>query len=155
MSSSGQINRLRTSLNPYSAQAVQSRAAIEPSGRKTNRDTLGPEQIDHPQVGRDNFSQALPSPVQSLIAIPTALSGPITIALIVVLGIFVYPWLLGRRHGRIVVSLATLLLAALFMAFEAGNEGATATAIALAGLLGLAPVVAGAIVARLQRRAGP
>jgi hypothetical protein len=88
-----------------------------------------------------------------LIAIPTALSGPITIALIVVLGIFVYPWLLGRRHGRIVVSLATLLLAALFMAFEASDERASATAIVLAGLIGLAPVLAGVIVARLQRRA--
>ncbi len=88
-----------------------------------------------------------------MIAIPTALSGPITIALIVVLGIFVYPWLLGRRHGRIVVSLATLLLAALFMAFEASNERASATAIVLAGLIGLAPVLAGVIVARLQRRA--
>ena len=90
-----------------------------------------------------------------MIAIPTALSGPITIALIVVLGIFAVPWLLGRPHGRTLVAIATLLLAALFMAFEAGNEAATAVRIVLAGLLGLAPAVAGIIVARLQRRAPP
>lgn len=90
-----------------------------------------------------------------MIAIPTALSGPITIALIVVLGIFAYPWLLGRPRGRSLVALATLLLAALFMAFEASNEFTTPARIVVAGLLGLAPVVAGIIVARLQRRAPP
>jgi drug/metabolite transporter (DMT)-like permease len=96
-----------------------------------------------------------PDRIQSLIEIPTALSGSITIALIVLLGIFAYPWLLERRNGRTLVALATLLLAALFMAFEAGNEAATATRIVLAGLLGLAPAVAGIIVMRLQRRARP
>ena len=106
------------------------------------------------------LGQAIPekpcrSRIQSLIAIPTALSGPITIALIVVLGIFAFPWLLGCPHGRALVAIATLLLAALFMAFEAGNEAATVTGIVLAGLLGLAPAVAGIIVARLQRRAPP
>jgi len=90
-----------------------------------------------------------------LIAIPAALSGPITIALIVVLGVFAYPWLLGRPQGRIRVALATLVLAGLFMVFEAGNENTTLSRIVLAGLLGLAPVVAGVIVARLQRRAPP
>ena len=90
-----------------------------------------------------------------MIAIPAALSGPITIALIVVLGVFAYPWLLGRPQGRIRVALATLVLAGLFMVFEAGNENTTLSRIVLAGLLGLAPVVAGVIVARLQRRAPP
>lgn len=90
-----------------------------------------------------------------MIAIPAALSGSITIFLIVVLGIFAYPWLLRRPRGRIWVALSTLLLAALFMGFEAGNENTTLSRIVLAGLLGLAPVVAGVIVARLQRRAPP
>jgi hypothetical protein len=90
-----------------------------------------------------------------VIAIPTTLSGPITIALIVLLGVFVYPWLLGRSNGRGLLAIATLLLAALFMAFEAGHEAATTTRVVLAGLLGLAPAVAGIIVARLQRRAPP
>ena len=93
--------------------------------------------------------------VESLIAIPTALSGPITIVLIVLLGVFVYPWLLGRRYGRTLIAISTLLLAALFMAFEAGTEAATVTRIVLAGLLGLAPAVASIIVVRLQRRAPP
>lgn len=90
-----------------------------------------------------------------MVAIPTVLSGPITIALIVILGVFVYPWLLGHRYGRALVAVSTLLLAALFMAFEAGTEPETTTRIVLAGLIGLAPAVAGIIVARLQRRAPP
>jgi drug/metabolite transporter (DMT)-like permease len=90
-----------------------------------------------------------------LISIPTTLSGPITIALIVVLGIFAFPWLLGRPHGRALVAIATLLVAALFMTFEAGNEEASVTGIVLAGLIGLAPAVAGIIVTRLRRRARP
>lgn len=106
-------------------------------------------------AGQKISAEPGPGRVRSLIAIPTALSGPITIVLIVLLGVFVYPWLLGRRHGRALVAIATLLLAALFMAFEAGTEAATVTRIVLAGLLGLAPAVAGIIVVRLQRRAPP
>jgi hypothetical protein len=93
--------------------------------------------------------------IGTVVDVPLALSGPVTIALIVVLGIFAYPWLLARPRGHILVAIATLLLAALFMAFEASSEDSTLTGIVLAGLLGLAPVVAGIIVARLQRRAPP
>lgn len=63
-----------------------------------------------------------PDRVQPLIAIPTALSGPITIGLIVILGVFVYPWLLARPRGPIIVAASTVALAALFVAFESGNS---------------------------------
>ncbi|MBA2547016.1 MAG: hypothetical protein H0V16_00980 [Burkholderiaceae bacterium] len=84
----------------------------------------------------------------------SALSGPIagsvTIVLIVVLGIFVYPWLLKRRYGEWIVGLATLLLASLFTAFERGDSGSFA--IALAATWALVPVVAALIVWRIGRK---
>jgi hypothetical protein len=82
--------------------------------------------------------------------VPIAAAGAITIALIVGLGIFVYPWLLAQRFGKWVVALATLLLAALFYVFDAGRD-VGATAVAVAAGLALAPLVAGLIVRRLQR----
>jgi len=77
------------------------------------------------------------------------ISGPVTIVLIVILGVFVYPWLLARPRGLIIVAAATVALAALFVAFESGNAG-------FGSLRLLAPrpepcsVLAGWIVARMQ-----
>jgi len=78
-------------------------------------------------------------------------AGAITIALIVGLGVFVYPWLLAQRGGKWVVALATVLLAVLFHVFDAGSGLTGATALAVAAALALAPLAAGLIVWRLQR----
>lgn len=85
--------------------------------------------------------------------LPVGLSGSITVALIVVLGIFVFPWLLRRRGGRAIVAVSTLLLAALFIAFETARGSSDASSLAVAGLLGAAPALTALIVARLQRAA--
>jgi hypothetical protein len=87
-----------------------------------------------------------------MFGIPVAISGAVTIALIVVLGIFVYPLLLRRPGGRVLVTLATTFLVGLFATFQAATEGASGLSIAVAGLLALAPLIAGIIVARLQSR---
>jgi len=51
---------------------------------------------------------------------PIQVGGAITIALIVGLGIFVYPWLLAHRFGAWIVAAMTLLLAGLFVTFQIG-----------------------------------
>jgi len=83
-------------------------------------------------------------------AVPTGFAGALTIALIVGLGIFVYPWLLARG-GKWIVAGVTSLLAALFYAFDAGSGLSGAAALAVAAGLALAPLAAGVIVWRLQR----
>ena len=85
--------------------------------------------------------------------IPVHVAGAITIALIVGLGIFVYPWLLARRHGLWVIAMMTLLLAAVFIAFELGSSasGSSLYSLALAAFWALGPVIAGVIVWRIQR----
>lgn len=83
--------------------------------------------------------------------VPVAVAGAITIALIVGLGIFVYPRLLAQRSGKWVVALATVLLAVLFRAFDAGSGLTGVSAVAVAAALALAPLGAGLIVWRLQR----
>jgi len=83
--------------------------------------------------------------------IPIQLSGATTIALIVVLGIFVYPWLLTHRYGPWIVAMVTLLLAVLFVAFQISSGGSSLYSLVLAALWALGPVIAGIIVWRLQR----
>ena len=84
--------------------------------------------------------------------IPISISGTISVALIVGLGIFVYPWLLAHRYGAWAVALMTLLLGMLFVVFQgsAAGDASVVTAAAWA----LAPVIAGVIVHRLQRKSG-
>lgn len=84
--------------------------------------------------------------------IPTPVAGAITIALIVGLGIFVYPWLLTQQHGPVIVGLMTLLLAALFFLFQGGDSSMYSRALAAGWALG--PVIAGVIVWRIQRKDG-
>jgi hypothetical protein len=88
-----------------------------------------------------------------LLPISSALAGSVTIALIVVLGIFVYPWLLKRRYGGAAVAATTLLLAALFVAFQHASSDAADDVGWWAGLAALVPLIAGLIVARIQRGA--
>jgi hypothetical protein len=77
-------------------------------------------------------------------------AGAITIALIVGLGIFVYPWLLAQRYGAWIVGLTTILLGALFVGFQ--GSGSSAVSLAFAAGWALGPVIAGVIVFRIQRK---
>lgn len=79
-------------------------------------------------------------------------AGAITIALIVGLGIFVYPWLLARRYGPWVVGLMTILLGALFVGFQ--GSGSSTYSLAFAAGWALGPVIAAIIVHRIQRKSG-
>ena len=83
-------------------------------------------------------------------SIPVAASGAITVALIVVLGIFVFPVLLRRTMGRWAVAIVTLALMALFFVFDRGS-GLSSYLMVSAIAIGLAPLLAGTIVYRLQR----
>jgi hypothetical protein len=88
--------------------------------------------------------------------IPIQLGGAITIALIVALGIFVYPSLLARRYGPWIVAAMTLLLGGLFVGFQLGSSGSGSSlySLVLAALWALGPVAAGVIVWRIQRNSG-
>lgn len=79
-------------------------------------------------------------------------AGAISIALIVGLGIFVYPWLLAQRHGVWIVALMTIVLGALFVVFQ-GTQSSTASLV-LTASWALAPVIAGVVVRRIQRKGG-
>jgi len=78
--------------------------------------------------------------------------GAITIALIVGLGIFVYPWLLAQRYGPWIVGLMTILLGALVISFQGSSSSTYSLAFAAGWALG--PVIAGVIVHRIQRKSG-
>ena len=84
------------------------------------------------------------------LSVPVA--GAITIALIVGLGIFVYPWLLAQRYGPWIVGLMTILLGALFVGFQ--GSGSSTYSLAFAAGWALGPVIAGLIVYRIQRKSG-
>lgn len=87
--------------------------------------------------------------------VPLALSGTVSIALIVVLGIFVFPWLLTRRGGGLAVAGVTALLVGLFVSFQLGSgDGSGPVGTFVAALLGCAPAVVALIVRRLQGGAG-
>lgn len=86
-----------------------------------------------------------------MIDLPTWFGGAVTIALLIVLGIFVYPWLLKRRGGAVVVAAITALLALLYFAFDRASGISTTASALLALTWAVAPVVAGAIVYRAQR----
>jgi hypothetical protein len=82
--------------------------------------------------------------------VPVAIAGAVTIAFIVVLGIFVYPLLLARRGGVLLVAAATLALTVLYFLFQATGEPVTKAFFAV--LFALAPVLAGVIVSRIGRK---
>lgn len=78
-------------------------------------------------------------------------AGAVTIACLVGLGTFLYPWLLRRRGGGLIVGVMTVLLTLAYTVFDRGNGVALTTSVLLAFLWAIAPVVAGVIVYRLQR----
>jgi hypothetical protein len=81
--------------------------------------------------------------------VPVAVAGAVTIALIVVLGVFIFPALLRRPPGRWVVAIVTLALIVLFFMFER-DSGLTGHPLVSGIVIGLAPLTAGLIVYRLQ-----
>jgi hypothetical protein len=82
-------------------------------------------------------------------------AGTVTVACLVGLGIFIYPWLLGRGGGIVTVGVMTALLAGLFYLFDRGSSAAAGTSVLLAFLWALGPLIAGAIVRRSQRATPP
>jgi len=86
-------------------------------------------------------------------SIPVAASGAITVALIVVLGIFVYPALLRRPLGKGIVAILTVVLTVLFYLLDRAS-GLSSNPVASAIAIALAPLLAGTIVYQLQRGKG-
>jgi len=87
-----------------------------------------------------------------MMPMPLSISGPVTIACLVVLGIFVYPALLERgARGIAAIVVATLGLTALYAYFDRATAQAGAR-FGLALLWALAPVIAAVIAARVRRR---
>ncbi|GAB4466463.1 MAG: hypothetical protein OHK0044_06360 [Burkholderiaceae bacterium] len=86
-----------------------------------------------------------------MIDVPNALAGTVTIAALIALGIFVYPWLLARRGGRAAVAVATFALALLFYLFDRGSGASGTVSAGLALLWALAPAITAVIVRRLAR----
>ncbi|MGZ8254886.1 MAG: hypothetical protein ACXWVT_08550 [Burkholderiaceae bacterium] len=82
-------------------------------------------------------------------SVPVAASGAITVALIVVLGTFVYPALLRRPLGKGIVAIVTVALIVLFFLFDRGS-GLSTNPVVAAIAIGLAPLLVGTIVHRLQ-----
>ena len=81
------------------------------------------------------------------------LAGALTVAALVGLGIFVYPWLLTKRGGAWIVALVTVALAVAYFFFDDGRSSAPIAA--LLGLLwALLPVVAGIITRRANKALG-
>ncbi len=88
-----------------------------------------------------------------MIDFPNWIAGSVTIAALVGLGIFVYPWLLTLRHGVSAIGGITLILTFLFYVFDRSNSAPIAVSAGLAALWALAPVLAGVVVWRLSRPA--
>jgi len=87
-----------------------------------------------------------------MIEFPNWFAGSFTLAALIGLGIFLYPWLLKQRGGSAIVGAITVALSVLFYLFDQDSGVSFAVSMALAILWALAPVAAGVIVYRLQRR---
>ncbi|HEU0203060.1 MAG TPA: hypothetical protein VFR86_21840 [Burkholderiaceae bacterium] len=78
------------------------------------------------------------------------LAGSVTITALVILGIFVYPWLLGKRAGVWIIAAVTVLLGILFFYFDTGRGTSTEVSALLGALWAVAPVIAALIGRRLR-----
>lgn len=87
-----------------------------------------------------------------LLDFPNWFAGTVTIVALIGLGIFIYPWLLARRGGAGAIGAVTVLLSFLFYVFDRRNDVPMPVSALLALLWAVAPVVAGIIVHRLQRK---
>ena len=92
----------------------------------------------------------MPPASHDMNSIPVAASGAVTVALIIVLGIFVYPALLRRPLGKGIVAIVTVVLTTLFYVFDRAS-GLSSNPVASAIAIALAPLLAGTIVYQLQR----
>lgn len=84
--------------------------------------------------------------------ISTPLAGTITILLLVAFGIFIYPALLRRRGGALIVTLLTIALAALYTWFDGATGTARRTSVFLGLIWALLPLITGLVVWSLQRK---
>ena len=84
--------------------------------------------------------------------VPVNISGSVTIFLLVVFGIFIYPWLLKRRVGALVVTVLTAALAVLYYVFDSSNGAETATSTAVAIILALLPLGTALLVRHFKRK---
>jgi hypothetical protein len=87
-----------------------------------------------------------------LLDFPNWFAGTVTIVALIGLGIFIYPWLLARKGGAGAIGAVTVLLTFLFYVFDRRNDVPIPVSALLALLWAVAPVVAGIIVHRLQRK---
>ena len=85
---------------------------------------------------------------------PNWLAGTVTLGALIGLGIFLYPWLLSRKGGAAVVGVLTVALACLYYAFDRPDAAPPTASALLALLWAVAPVLAGVVVRRLQRKPG-
>ena len=95
----------------------------------------------------------------SHVPLPLNVTGPITIACLVILGIFVYPLLLkrpparGRGSAYVAVVIATSLLTVVFYQFARDTQPVLLRG-ALAFFWAVAPLIAASIVTRLRSDKG-
>ncbi|HYS12277.1 MAG TPA: hypothetical protein VEN28_03120 [Burkholderiaceae bacterium] len=80
------------------------------------------------------------------------LAGSLTILFLVGFGMFLYPWLLKRRGGVLVVAALTAMLTVLFYLFDDPTGVETSTSGALALVWALLPLAAGLVVKSLQSK---
>jgi len=133
-------NTVITSWGPMFDRCLTNRRGVRSTLRAeySRRRPVPPAPLDSWRMGTNELSGQV--------------AGAITIALIVVLGIFVYPWLIAQRYGPWVVGVMTILLGALFVIFQ--GSGSSTYSLALAAAWALGPLIAGVIVYRIQRKSG-
>jgi len=82
--------------------------------------------------------------------VPVIVAGTLTITFLVGFGVFLYPWLLRRRGGPLIVGAITVVLAALFYFFDNPNSAESTTSGVLAVVLAVLPLLTGLLVKYTQ-----
>jgi FtsH-binding integral membrane protein len=82
--------------------------------------------------------------------IPASIAGTVTVLLLVALGLFIYPKLLRRRGGALMIAATTIVLAVLFYLFDRPTGLDAATSVLLALVWALLPVGTGILVKHSQ-----
>src|SRR5215475_2265612 len=100
-------------------------------------------------------SPASSDPAGASMDVPVNVGGSVTIISLVVLGIFVYPWLLKKRGGALVMAVLTVALAVLYYLFDNRSGVASSTSGVLAIVLALLPAGTALLVWSYQRKSAP